>query len=127
MAISSIRFSAVPEATPGADEPRHISRRVKVVARLPIGRGLIFEISDRADGHHLPADVTDFQPRNVLGTLAELFVCLNHNLMGAVQVVEVVHIRRTHVKLERREHVGWCKPYLLGLLAVDVDVERRSA
>ena len=59
--------------------------------------------------------------------LAELLVRLGKHLVGASEVVEVVHILRAEIELQGREHVGRGEADLLRLLAVDVGVERRRA
>jgi hypothetical protein len=117
LAISSIRFTAEPEETPGAAAPKTSA----------IGRGLILEVSDCANRYHLATGIADLKPSNIFLIPAKLLVGLNHHLVGAIQVVEVVYIGRTQVDLQRGEHVGRCQPDLLGFLTVDVHIQGRRA
>ena len=103
----------------------YVGRRIEVVARLPIGRGLVLEGRNRADRHHLAAGVADLQAADVLRCLAELLVRLGKHLVGATEIVEVVHVLRAEVELQCREHVGRGETDFLRLLAVDVGEERR--
>ena len=82
---------------------------------------------DRTNRHHLTAGVTDLEATDFLRRLTELLVRLGKNLVGAAEIVEVVHVLRTEIKLQGREHVGRGETDLLGLLAIDVGVERRRA
>ena len=50
--------------------------------------------------------------------------CATH-LVGAPEAVEVVHVQRAQVHLQRLEHVRELDVLALGLDAVDVDVELR--
>ena len=61
------------------------------------------------------------------GVLPEAAVGLRDDLVGAAEIVEVVDVLRAEIDLQRVEHVGRRQPDLLGLLAVDIGIDRRRA
>ena len=73
-----------------------------------------------------PAALRDLELRDVLGLAAERRVGLGDHLVGAAEPVEVVDVERAEVDLQRvRRRRCSGTPWLLSLVAVDVDVELR--
>ena len=108
-------------------DAHHFGGGEQIVAGHAVGRVFGFQPRHRADRHHLARRVARFQPRDVLRVLPETAVGLRDHLVGAAEIVEVVDILRAEIDLQRVEDVGRRQPDLLGLLAIDIGVDRRRA
>jgi hypothetical protein len=71
--------------------------------------------------------VAHLEVRDVLGLTAELRLGLRVNSVGASEAVEVIHVDRSQVGLQRVEHARERHRLLLRLHSVDVRIELRSA
>ena len=74
-----------------------------------------------------PAALRRLQPADIVEVAAETAIGLGDDFVGAAEEVEVVHVLRAEIELQRVEHVGGGDADLLGLLAIDVGVDRGRA
>src|SRR5262249_18266086 len=107
--------------------PLHLGSRKQVVAWHAIGDRLAPQLRHRPDRHHLAGCIAGSEAGNVLRGAPELLVALYPDLIGAAEVVEVVHVLLAEVHLQRRKYVGWCEAYLFGFHPIDVGIDRRRA
>ena len=81
----------------------------------------------RAERNHLAAAIADLEPADVVEFGAIVRLGLHPDLVDAAELVEVVHVRRAEVRLQRREHVAERDVEQLDLFAIDVDEHLRHA
>ena len=101
--------------------------REHVVAHDAIRAAPPLHVEHRAERHHAALRVAGLQALDVGGVGAEAALRLRPDLERAPEAVEVVHVRRAQVDLERVEDVAQRHVQLLRLHAVDVGVELRRA
>src|SRR5262249_13080030 len=73
--------------------------------------------------HHLAKRVAYLQAGHVLGCTPELPVSLDEDLVSSAEIVEVVHVLRTEIYLQRGKHVGRREPDFFGFHAIDVRLD----
>src|SRR5215472_8819269 len=105
----------------------HLSGRIQVIARYSIWNRVVPHLSHRSDRHHLSRGVSSLQPRDVVMISPEISVCLNHHLIRSAKKIEIVHVLRAQIHLQRGEHISWRQADFLGLYAIDVRVNRRRS
>ena len=99
----------------------------QIISGHPIRRIFVFEARHRADRHHLSGGVARLEPGDVLRIAPIAAVRLRDHLVRSAEIIEVVDVLRTEIDLQRREHVGRRQADLLGLLAIDIRIDRRRA
>ncbi len=97
--------------------------RVQVVAHDHHRSACIADVQDRAQANHLPQTVADLELADRSDVVAESRVGLDVYLPGAAVLVEVVHVVRAQVDLERVEDVADLHSVDHALGAVDIQVE----
>ena len=65
------------------------------------GPGSSRHLGQRAQRDHLPVQVADLQPLDVLDLVPKLVVALDDHLPGAAEEVEIIDIDRAQVDLQR--------------------------
>ena len=98
---------------------------IHVVANDSIGPAAPFNVYHGTQRHHLSCGSSRFETSNVLGLGAKLSVGLGADLKRTAEQIEVVHINRAKIHLQRFKDV--CERHVehVGLHAVDVGVELR--
>ncbi len=97
-----------------------------VVAHGAVGTVALSDDEQRGERHHLALVVAGLEQADVLGVGAERRIGLDHDLVGAAEFVEVVHVERAEINLQRVEDIGDGDAELLRARAVDIGVELRD-
>ena len=84
-------------------------------------------VHERAERHHVAGEVAGFEFRDVLGAKTKIGVGLRGDLVGAAEAVEVIHVERAQVDLQRVVHLAQGDVHALGFHAVHVHEELRDA
>src|SRR6516164_3376867 len=108
-------------------DPLHLGSGEKIVARHAIGNRRILYHCHRPDWHHLAGRVAYLQAGNVLRGTPELPVGLDEDLVSPAEIVEVVHILRTEIYLQRGKHISRREADFFGFHAINIRVDRRGA
>ena len=83
------------------------------------------DLHDAAELHHLAFVIARLQTGNVFGVGAERGIGLGHDFEGAAKAVEVVHIKRAEINLERIEKILQRDSLRLRFLPVHVRIQLR--
>src|SRR5450759_2204396 len=100
--------------------------RIKIVARHAIGPGDGSHRGEGAERNGITAAVAHADPQNVFGVIAIVALRLRDHAVGAAEQVEVVHVSRPEINLQRGEHVWNVDPEQLRLDTIDVEIELRG-
>ena len=100
-----------------------VGRRIPVVAGGLIGAVRLLHRDHRAERNHRALRVPHLELRDVVGRGSELRVRLHLHLVGAAELVEVVHVHRPEIGLHGLEQVGEDDAFVLHLVPIHLDVE----
>ena len=80
-------------------------------------------LHERSDRDHLPGGVAGLQAGDVLDIVAELWLGLGDDLIGAAEAVEVIHIETAEIDLERFEKILQRDALRLRFFAIHIGLE----
>ena len=83
----------------------------------------VADVDHRAQADHLPLVVAHLELQDLVDLVAEALIGLDVDLPGAAELVEVVHVVRAEIDLQRVEDVADRHAQGHALGAVDVQVE----
>jgi hypothetical protein len=101
------------------------SGRIKVVEADERGTLRIAHLDQGSQRHHLPRRRSDLEVKEVVGPRPEAGLGLHIDLKHLAELVELRHIARPEVVLQRAEHLPDGNAKLLGLVAIDVEIDLR--
>ena len=98
----------------------------QIVALDAVGAAGFFQPRDRAERDHFAAAVARLELRDRVGIDAELRFGLGVNLPGAAKQIEVVHVNRAEIGLQRLADIGHADAHAFGFLAIDLHTVLRD-
>ena len=102
-----------------------LGAQIRVVVHDAVGATAVLDLEHGPQRHHLATGVAHLEFGDVFSATAILLVGLHDDLPGAAKAVEVIHVERAEIDLQRERHVLLADAQALGLHPIDIRFELR--